>query len=329
MPSVKSVAELAGVAVGTVSRVINNNPSVNPETRDRVWEAIKQLNYVPNEIARNFKMQKSMMVALLLPTVAHPFFAELAFQVEDELDKHNYKMILCNSKGKPQKELYYFNVLNQNKVAGIIANTFNNIDHHAVQNIPIVTFDRHITHEFANVSSDNYQGGRLALRELVKAGAKRVAIVAYQPQKFINIAISEVDKRRLGFQDEAAERNIPYIIYEIKDDDAQLTLNLDKVIASDGFTDVEGVFISGDALANRFIARARAFGLRIPKELKVIGYDGITNPYTYYPITSSIHQPIEEMARKMVQMLIQGINGEAIAEKAIVFPVEFIKGETT
>lgn len=329
MTSVKSVAELAGVAVGTVSRVINNNPSVNPETRERVWDAIKQLNYIPNEVARNFKMQKSMMVALLLPTVAHPFFAELAFQVEDELDKHNYKMILCNSKGKPQKELYYFNVLNQNKVAGIIANTFNNIDHYAVQKIPVVTFDRHITHEFANVSSDNYEGGRLALRELIKAGAKRVAYFAYQPLKHIGVAVSEVDKRKLGFYDEAAERGIPYITYEIKDDDEQLNLNIDKVISSDGFLDVEGIFVNGDALAHRLVMRARSFGIKVPQDLKVIGYDGIKNPYNYYPMISSIHQPTEEMARKMVQLLLQGINGEAIPDNKIVFPVEFIRGETT
>src|SRR5512136_1403400 len=129
MLSVKDVAELAGVSVGTVSRVINNNLTVKPDTREKVLAAIETLHYVPNEVARNFKMQKSMIVALLLPDIAHPFFSELTSYIEDELDAQNYKMILCNSKGKPQKEQYYYDILSQNKVAGIIVITFNNVEH--------------------------------------------------------------------------------------------------------------------------------------------------------------------------------------------------------
>ena len=120
MSSIKDVAHLAGVAVGTVSRVINNSGAVKPETRRKVKAAIKQLNYIPNEVARNFKMQKSKMVALLLPTIWHPFFSELAYYIEDELDQEGYKLILCNSGGKPEKELYYLDMLQQNKVVGIV-----------------------------------------------------------------------------------------------------------------------------------------------------------------------------------------------------------------
>lgn len=119
MASIKDVANLAGVAVGTVSRVINNAGAVKPATRDKVKAAIEQLNYVPDEVARNFKMQKSKMIALLLPSIWHPFFSELAYYIEDELDREGYKLILCNSGGKPEKELYYFDMLKQNKVAGL------------------------------------------------------------------------------------------------------------------------------------------------------------------------------------------------------------------
>ena len=105
MSSVKDVAVLAGVAVGTVSRVINNSGAVKPATREKVNAAIKQLNYIPNEVARNFKMQKSKMVALLLPSIWHPFFSELAYYIEDELDREGFKLMLCNSGGKPEKKL--------------------------------------------------------------------------------------------------------------------------------------------------------------------------------------------------------------------------------
>nr|WP_232282250.1 LacI family DNA-binding transcriptional regulator [Paenibacillus sp. oral taxon 786] len=103
MASIKDVANLAGVAVGTVSRVINNSGAVKPNTRRKVEEAIRELNYIPNEVARNFKMQKSKMVALLLPSIWNPFFSELAYYIEDELDLEGFKLMLCNSGGKPEK----------------------------------------------------------------------------------------------------------------------------------------------------------------------------------------------------------------------------------
>lgn len=87
MPSIKDVADLAGV---------------KPKTREKVLSAIRQLNYIPNEVARNFKMQKSTMVALLLPSIWHPFFSELAYYIEDELDREGFKLMLCNSGGKPK-----------------------------------------------------------------------------------------------------------------------------------------------------------------------------------------------------------------------------------
>ncbi len=329
MISVKDVAELAGVAVGTVSRVINNHPSVKPETREKVLAAIKQLNYVPNEVARNFKMQKSTMVALLLPTISHPFFSELTYYIEDELDKQNYKMILCNSKGKPQKELYYYDVLSQNKVAGIIVITYNNVEHEITRNIPVVTIDRHIEHEISCVTSDNYAGGCTALSELVKAGVKRPAFLGYIPNQFIKTANSEVELRKQGFCDQAKAEGVPFACLEIDDNDDLLEKNLEKLIASDDLKNIDGLFINGDLLAARFIQRAAACQINVPLDIKVIGYDGINNFKWFHPFLSTIRQPIEGMARTAVQLLIRGIEGETIPPETHRLPIEFIQGETT
>ncbi|GMX66635.1 hypothetical protein Elgi_59070 [Paenibacillus elgii] len=140
MPSIKDVADLAGV---------------KPKTREKVLSAIRQLNYIPNEVARNFKMQKSTMVALLLPSIWHPFFSELAYYIEDELDREGFKLMLCNSGGKPEKELYYIDMLNQNKVAGIIGISYNDIDDSVSTDIPIISIDRHFAKKITCVTSDN------------------------------------------------------------------------------------------------------------------------------------------------------------------------------
>jgi LacI family transcriptional regulator len=326
VPSIKDVAELAGVGVGTVSRVINNHPTVKAETRKKVNEAIKQLNYIPNEVARNFKMQKSKMVALLLPSIWHPFFSELAYYIEDELDREGYKLMLCNSGGRPDKELYYLDMLNQNKVAGIIGITYNDIDDSVSTDIPFISIDRHFDNKNINcVTSDNYQGGRIALQELVKAGATKVAYLG-----ITSSAYSEVELRRQGFIDGAKEQGIDYLIYEENGDgDFSDDAFFEKFFNNKEYQNVDGVFANTDMLAAKYIDRARKLGLRVPEDVKVIGYDGIQDNKLFHPILSTIRQPVEEMGRTSVKLLLRKVQGETLEKEIYQIPVVYREGETT
>jgi LacI family transcriptional regulator len=322
MPSIKDVANLAGVAVGTVSRVINNSGAVKPDTRRKVEEAIQELNYIPNEVARNFKIGKSKMVALLLPSIWHPFFSELAYYIEDELDREGFKLMLCNSGGKPEKELYYLDMLQQNKVAGIVGITYNDIENSVSNDIPIISIDRHFNKNITCVTSDNYEGGRLALRELVKAGAKKPAFMGSVTSVF-----SETMNRKEGFIQEAKALGVDYAIYEkpdpVEDDDAYFDEFLDK------HHDVDGVFAITDMFAAKYIERAGKMGIRVPEDVKVIGYDGIQDHPYFHPILSTIRQPVEEMARLTIRLLYKKIEGESLQRYVYRLPVVFRPGETT
>ncbi|WP_145019199.1 LacI family DNA-binding transcriptional regulator [Paenibacillus sp. Y412MC10] len=322
MPSIKDVANLAGVAVGTVSRVINNSGAVKPDTRRKVEEAIQELNYIPNEVARNFKIGKSKMVALLLPSIWHPFFSELAYYIEDELDREGFKLMLCNSGGKPEKELYYLDMLQQNKVAGIVGITYNDIENSVSNDIPIISIDRHFNKNITCVTSDNYEGGRLALRELVMAGAKKPAFMGSVTSVF-----SETMNRREGFIQEAKALGVDYAVYEkpdpVEDDDAYFDEFLDK------HHDVDGVFAITDMFAAKYIERAGKMGIRVPEDVKVIGYDGIQDHPYFHPILSTIRQPVEEMARLTIRLLYKKIEGESLHRDVYRLPVVFRAGETT
>ncbi|UPK45022.1 LacI family DNA-binding transcriptional regulator [Paenibacillus pabuli] len=322
MSSIKDVASLAGVAVGTVSRVINNSGAVKPATRRKVEKAIQELNYIPNEIARNFKMRKSKMVALLLPSIWHPFFSELAYYIEDELDREGFKLMLCNSGGKPEKELYYLDMLQQNKVAGIVGITYNDIENYVSNDIPIVSIDRHFNKKITCVTSDNYEGGRLALRELVKAGAKKPAFMGSVTSVF-----SETMNRREGFIQEARTMGVDYVVYEkpdpVLDDDAYY----DEFLKEHG--DVDGIFAITDMFAAKYIERAGRQGISVPEDVKVIGYDGIQDHPYFHPILSTIRQPVEEMARTTIRLLYKKIDGETLDREVYRLPVLFRQGETT
>lgn len=324
VPSIKDVADLAGVGVGTVSRVINNHAAVKPETREKVKAAIQKLNYIPNEVARNFKMQKSTMVALLLPSIWHPFFSELAYYIEDELDREGFKLILCNSGGKPDKELYYFDMLNQNKVAGIIGISYNDIEESVRTDIPIISIDRHFAKKITCVTSDNYTGGRIALRELLKAGAKKPAFLGS-----ITSVYSETMLRKEGFIDEARSLGIEHIVYEEPDpvlDDKKYFENFFKAKVH---RDVDGVFAITDLFAAKYIDTAKQYGIRTPEDVKVIGYDGIQDNKLFHPILSTIRQPVEEMARMSVKLLFRKMEGETLEQETYRIPVEYRAGETT
>ncbi|TLS49017.1 LacI family transcriptional regulator [Paenibacillus antri] len=322
MSSIKDVASLAGVAVGTVSRVINNIGSVKPHTRDKVLAAIEQLNYVPNEVARNFKMQKSKMVALLLPSIWHPFFSELAYYIEDELDRYGFKLMLCNSGGKPEKELYYLDMLLQNKVAGVVGITYNHIENNVSADIPIVSIDRHFAKAITCVTSDNFDGGRIAFRELLKAGAKKPAFLGSRPEVY-----SETLRRKEGFLHEAVLHRIEPIVYEgpdpCLDDEGFYRTFLER------FPEADGLFAITDMAAAKYIETAKSFGKRVPADVKVIGYDGIQDHPYFHPVLSTIRQPVEEMARTAVTLLLKKIEGEAVEQETYRIPVRFRPGETT
>lgn len=322
MSSIKDVASLAGVAVGTVSRVINNSGAVKPETRRKVEKAIQELNYFPNEVARNFKMQKSKTVALLLPSIWNPFFSELAYYIEDELDQEGFKLMLCNSGGKPEKELYYLDMLRQNKVAGIVGITYNDIESSISNNIPIVSIDRHFNKKITCVTSDNYEGGRMALRELVEAGSTRPAFIGSVTSVF-----SETMNRRKGFVDEAKKMNVDYVVYEKPDPIVD-----DNSYFNEFFNthhNVDGIFAITDLLAANYIDRASRQGIRVPEDVKVIGYDGIQDHPYFHPILSTIRQPVEEMARTTIRLLYQKFEGAALEKDVYHLPVQFRQGETT
>ncbi|MCA1291961.1 LacI family DNA-binding transcriptional regulator [Paenibacillus sp. alder61] len=322
MTSIKDIAQIAGVAVGTVSRVINNSGPVKLETRRKVEEVIRRMNYVPNEVARNFKMQKSKMVALLLPSIWHPFFSELAYYIEDELDQSGFKLMLCNSGGKPEKELYYLDMLRQNKVAGIVGITYNDIEKNVGPEIPMVSIDRRFDRKITCVTSDNFEGGRIALQELVKAGVQRPVFIGA-----VAAMSSETMNRKAGFVHEAQRLGVDGSVFERPDPIMDEEAYFDEFFRI--HPEADGVFAINDMFAAKYIDRAVKLGLKVPEDVKVIGYDGIQSHTYFHPVLSTIRQPVEAMARTAVQLLFRKMNGEGLPRETYRLPVIFRRGETT
>ena len=181
-PTMKDVAREAGVALGTVSKVVNGLP-VGETYRTRVEEAIKKLNYQVNSYAQGLKTNKTYTVALLIPNTKEPFFAALTYYINLALLKRKYRMLLCCTDFDLSQEQEYVKMAQQNKVDGIIGLTYNpNLV--VEENTPFVAIDRSMGPKIPCVASDNFAGGQLAAEKLADLGCKRSARQALRTAAF-------------------------------------------------------------------------------------------------------------------------------------------------
>lgn len=318
--TIKDVAKYAGVGVGTVSRVINNEKAVGEKTRTKVLEAMKALNYSRNNMAFRLRKNETRIIALLVPVVNHPFFAKLAYYVEDEASRFGYSVILVSSQQKVDKEAEIITKINQREVDGAVFVTHYKHEEEDLESCPIVSIDRTFGPNIPYVTSDNYDATRKALKYMIERGAKSVGYIGSKP-----LVDSEVSERERAYYDVMEEYDMPpRIVNEVMQHGEETVIVADFM---ERYPDVDGVFVSGYTLSQFLYEAALEQGRRIPEDLQVVSYDGIFKPWGISNITS-VEQPIEEMARQVVRLLIKKIHGEETPSRTVL-KTKFVLGTTT
>ena len=175
MASIKDVAQKAGVGVGTVSRVINGSGYVAADTRKKIEQAISDLEYTPNELARNLFRNRTGIIGVLIPDLDHPFFSAFTRETEVALYKRGYKAMICNTVGSSNRERDYLNMLDRNMVDGIITGAHTlHWKEYVNRKRTIVALDQDFGPEIPMVGSDHAYGGKLAAEIMLKNNCKRV-----------------------------------------------------------------------------------------------------------------------------------------------------------
>ncbi|MDQ1123265.1 LacI family DNA-binding transcriptional regulator [Microbacterium trichothecenolyticum] len=321
-PKLQDVAARAGVSVATASRVLNNRGYLSDDIRRRVDEAVAELGYRPNEIARSLIGQRSALVGLIVPTVADAFFGELATHVEGALAQRGYKMLLCDCHNTPEREEKYLDLLQGNRVDGIITSTHNrNVAGYGRADLPIVAIDRRLGEQIPTVRSDNRTGGFLATEHLIARGSRSAVHItatdhpgneraaAYRER----MAAHGLEARVMayGFGASVDERRAAI--------ETWLTVN-----------PCDGVFASDDVTALMALDWARKTGRRVPEDLRIVGYDGSAALHTAVPGLTTVRQPIERMAVRAVEVLVARMtDATASVEQEPPLPVELRHGWTS
>ena len=329
MPSIKDVAKHAGVSVTTVSRVLNNKGYISQQTRLKVEEAMKELDYFPNQIARALLKNQSFVLGVIVPDLSHPFFAELINWIEHTATVNNYKILVCNSLQEAEKEAKYINMLKQNRVDGIIMCSHSQeVEAYRNVGMPIVSFDRIISSSIPYVASDNFRGGDIATEHLIDQGCRKLLYIS-GPLNNNLLANRRGDAFQLRSMNAGVEWKIlegAHIKATFEDNWKFIEQNLDGYLG-----EYDGIFCSNDIMAYTLYIYAKEKGIQVPDQLKIIGYD--YHSYTRMlkePLLTTIKQPIESMGKMLCNSLIEQVEKRGVEEtNNFVFDVELIKGNTT
>ena len=325
MATIVDVARLAGVTPTTVSRVINNRGYISEKTKKRVQEAMDELGYQPNEIARSLTKQKSNTIGVIVPHISHPYFAKLISNLENEAAKKDYKIILCNSKEKAEKEKQYLDMCKSNRVAGIIICS-GNVESNKINTggIPVVLLEKNFEEGKLGIQCDNYQGGKLATEHLIECGCKKIL--------HLSGVIDEempADNREKAFIDVCSKNEIEYFIKKYDIDTYNQMNYYDYIKAAlNEIEGVDGIFASSDLIAAQVIQVCNEIKIRIPEDIKLVGFDDVDISQLTTPRITTVHQPIKEMARLSIGLIYDKYNNIEVNEKTIL-SIKLIIREST
>lgn len=325
MATLKDVAKETGLTVTTVSRVLNNRGYISAETRQKVYDAMKKLNYHPNEVARSLSRQTTNTIGVIVPHIKHPYFAELISNLENQAYKKGYKILLCNSQEKGEKEREYLDMCTSNRVAGIILCSGTvAVEEFNGSNIPLITLERYLENGTATVECDNRQGGRMAAEKLIAGGCKRLLHISG-----VRETAMPADLRAVGFGEVCREKKIPCKEVDTSSfeyEHLEYHDLIEKILREN--PEVDGIFASSDLIAAQILQVCYAMGIRVPEQVKLIGFDDVNIASLTTPPITTIHQPIREMAEMAVNLLAEAAEGKVVPKRSIL-PVSLVERWTT
>ena len=327
MATIQDVARYAGVGAATVSRVLSGNGYVKQETRERVQQAIEELHYTPNEMARTLFFRKSSIVAVIVPELAHPFFSELVNAIEVSLSAAGYQTMVCNTFYEASYELRYIEMLKRQIVDGIIFASHISADLKQYKNIqrPIVAIDRNLENGICCVASDHEMGGRMAAEELIACGCRHVI----QFRGGGESVRSPYDRRHEIFEEVMKEKGILCDSIEIRWCSYESESFGESVrLAFEKYPDADGVF-GADLYAMACHKYALENKMSIPGDLKIVAYDGTNATRFLSPSLTTVCQPIHKLAEESVKKIVEQIAGEKHNGENLTLPVWLRKGEST
>ena len=305
--TIREVAELAGVSIGTVSNVLNNPAMVAPATRARVRAAIESTGFVRSTAAHQLRGGKSRSVGVVILDVSNPFFTDMVRGAEQALRDDGYVLVLCSTDESPEREQHYLGLLEEHRVEGVLITPAERELAHVValanRGIPTVLLDRSApAGALCSVTVDDVRGGELAATHLLSSGRARIALVN-GPASIRQCADrrrgARRAARRLGLDaDKAIVEVVVPALTDVHGEHA-----VERVLGE--LPGVDAVMCANDLLALGLLRGLAARGVSVPDEMAVVGYDDVAFAAMLSPALTSVRQPKLELGIAGAELLLE------------------------
>lgn len=309
--TITDIAQIAGVSVATVSRVINNkSKGVSDATRERIWKIIKDQGFQPSAVARGLVTKSSNIIGLIIPDIINPYYPILAKGVEDAATERGYNTILCDGGNLPEKEAAHLKFLNEHYVSGIIYNNFREISESTLDiihesKLPTIFVDSKMSaSKSQNVYVDNQAAMNEVIHYLYEAGHRQIAFMSGPETSYSS------NRRYEGYVKALNELGIPY------NGDLVVNGNYISEEAEAAFEELvnrkvpfTAIACCNDIMAIGVYEKCESLGLNIPNDVSVVGFDDIMVSRLLKPKLTTVHQPNYEMGRTSAEILIDTLEG--------------------
>lgn len=324
MSNMKQIAAKARVSLGTVSHVLNNTANVRDRLRQRVLDAVAELEYQPSELARGLRREKTNMIGMIIPDITNPFFPGVVRGAEDVAFANGYRLVLCNTDNDHSKEIVHLTSLRTYRPAGLIVipSTLSELsaqtESYRKAGTSVVCVDRMPIHwKGDTVTVSNEDGAYRATRHLIELGHRRLATIAGP------LHLTNAQQRLAGFKRAVREAGLtvnPEYIQESAFDKlgghAKACILLRMVRAP------SAIFAGNDMIALGVLTALRELGLRCPQDVSLIGFDDLDIAEITNPQLSSVFQPGYQLGETAARLLLERVAGSTSAAKHLVLGTE-------
>ncbi|MFV0366403.1 MAG: LacI family DNA-binding transcriptional regulator [Mangrovibacterium sp.] len=324
MASMNEVAKRAGVSIATVSRVLNNNESVNEDTRNKILAAIKELKYSPSRVAKRLRSKNGggNMIGIMIPDISNPFYVEVLKGIESIAFEQGYVTIFCNFEQSEEKETAYLKILESEAIDGLIAASVNDVnpilERMLNAGLPVVCVDRDLKGVNVDlVQVDNEYGTYNAVSYLIKSGYKRIGYIGG-----LN-TISTSKAREAGYCRALVESGLEVDESLVLDGDSSLESGASMAEQLLSLTNPpDALFCGNNLLTLGALKVINRRGIKVPEDIGIVGFDDMAWASSLNPPLTSVHQPAREIGRRAGDLLIQRIKNPNRPTAKIVLETE-------
>lgn len=322
------MADRAGVSTSTVSHVINETRYVSSDLQARVRQAMAELGYRPNALARSLRVKRSDTLGMIVPDIANAFFAEIVRAVEDVAFQQGYSLFLCNSERDLEKERLFTSVLVEKQVDGIVfvaVGASMELVEQLADVTPVVVIDRELAGLAVDVVlADNLAGGKMAAQHLVDLGHRRIACITGPSD------LSLSAQRVIGYREVLQQAGVAYderLVLRGSFDFASGYQCTAQLLALD--EPPTAIFACNDVMAMGALRAAAEAGCRVPQELSILGFDDAPLASYTTPPLSTVAQPVPDFGQTAIRMLLERIQDHALPPRRALLPMRLVVRAST